>query len=54
MRDQLGSPLPYSFIAQLNQIGGHHTLLEVSVALHRGLGRQFSPELIGLCDDSLL
>ena len=54
MRDRLGSPLPYLFIAQLNQIRGYYALLEVFVALHRGLGRQFSPDLIGLCNDSLL
>ena len=51
MRDQLGSSLPYPFIALLNQIHGHHALLEIFVVLHKGLGRQFSPQLIGLCDD---
>ena len=50
----LTSSLPHPFIAPLNQIHGHHALSEVFVVLHKGLGRQFSPELIGLCDDSLL
>ena len=37
------------FIILLSQILGCHALSEVFVAPHKGLGRQFFPELIGLC-----
>ena len=39
----------FLFIAPMSQILGCCAPLEVFVAPHKGLSRQFSPELIGLC-----
>ena len=46
--------LPSIFIALSIQTHECHTLLKTFVVLHKGLDRQLSPELIGLCDYSLL